>query len=135
MFALNSSLKCYSLQCRDFADSRFYMTDKRIVLTTTGSEEEARTIARGLVNRRLAACVNIVPKVTSIYRWQGKVEEANEWLLVVKTTAAAFVQVREAIAELHSYDLPECITLTIEDGSPNYLRWIEEAVSPAESDS
>ena len=111
------------------------MTDKRIVLTTTGSEEEARTIARGLVNRRLAACVNIVPKVTSIYRWQGKVEEANEWLLVVKTTAAAFVQVREAIAELHSYDLPECITLTIEDGSPNYLRWIEEAVSPAESDS
>src|SRR5271170_4487022 len=109
------------------------MTDKRIVLTTTDSEEEARQIARHLVERSVAACVNIVPQVTSIYRWQGKVEEASEWLLVVKTTAAAFGQVREAIAELHSYELPECICLTIEDGSPAYLQWIAESVSAGDS--
>jgi|SRR5580658_171725 periplasmic divalent cation tolerance protein len=108
------------------------MTDKRVVLTTTGSEEEARRIARHLVERRLAACVNIVPQVASVYRWQSKVEEASEWLLVIKTTAAAFGQVREAIAELHSYELPECICLTIEDGSPNYLEWIAESVAPEE---
>jgi periplasmic divalent cation tolerance protein len=104
------------------------MTDKRIVLTTAASEEEAYKIARHLVERRLAACVNIVPQITSIYRWQGKVEEAREWLLIVKTTAAAFAAVRDAIAEVHSYDVPECIGLPIEDGSPSYLKWIGESV-------
>jgi periplasmic divalent cation tolerance protein len=110
------------------ADSRFYMTDKRIVLTTVGSEEEARKIAGALVERQLAACANIVPGITSIYRWQGKVEEADEWLLIVKTTAEAFNKVREAITELHSYDLPECICIGIEDGSAAYLNWIAESV-------
>jgi periplasmic divalent cation tolerance protein len=109
------------------------MTDKRIVLTTAGSEEEARKIARHLVECRLAACVNIVPQVTSIYRWQGKIEEALEWLLVVKTTASAFGQVRQAITEVHSYELPECVCLTIEDGSPSYLEWIADSVSSGES--
>ena len=108
------------------------MTDKRIVLTTAASEEEARKIARALVDRRLAACVNIVPQITSVYRWQGNVEEAREWLLIVKTTAAAFGQVRHTIADLHSYDLPECVCLTIEDGLPNYLEWIAESVSVEE---
>jgi periplasmic divalent cation tolerance protein len=108
------------------------MTDKRIVLTATASEEEARKIARHLVQRQLAACVNVVPQVESIYRWQGKIEEAREWLLIIKTTAAAFAQVREAITELHSYELPECICLTIEDGSPAYLQWIAESVSIGE---
>jgi periplasmic divalent cation tolerance protein len=108
------------------------MTDKRIALTTAASEDEARKIAHQLVERRLAACVNIIPQVSSIYRWQEKVEEAREWLLVIKTTAAAFAQVREAITELHSYDLPECICLTIEDGSPNYLQWISESVAAGE---
>ncbi len=108
------------------------MTDKRIVLTTAASEEEARKIARALVDRRLAACVNIVPQITSVYRWQDNVEEAREWLLLVKTTAAAFGQVCQAIAELHSYDVPECVCLTIEDGSPSYLQWIAESVSAEE---
>ncbi len=108
------------------------MTDKRIVLTTAASEEEARKIARHLVERRLAACVNIVPQIASIYRWQGAVEEARECLLIVKTTAAAFGQVRESIAELHSYDVPECICLTVEDGLPTYLEWITESVSAKE---
>jgi periplasmic divalent cation tolerance protein len=108
------------------------MTDKRIVLTTAGSEEEANRIARHLVERRAAACVNIVPQITSIYRWKESVEEAREWLLIVKTTAAAFGEVRDAIAELHSYEVPECVCLTIEDGSSEYLDWIVESVSAEE---
>jgi periplasmic divalent cation tolerance protein len=108
------------------------MTDKRIVLTTAASEEEAHKIARHLVEHRLAACVNIVPQIMSIYRWQGNVEESREWLLIVKTTAAAFVQVRQAIAELHSYQVPECVCLNIEDGSTTYLEWIAESVSAEE---
>jgi periplasmic divalent cation tolerance protein len=84
------------------------------------------------VENGMAACVNIVPQITSIYRWQGKIEEAGEWLLVVKTTAAAFEKVRESIVHLHSYELPECICLTIEDGSPEYLRWIAESVGAKE---
>jgi periplasmic divalent cation tolerance protein len=106
------------------------MTDQRIVLTTEGTEEEAQKIARFLVERRLAACVNIVPQVLSIYRWQRKVEESREWLLIIKTTAAAFEELSRAIAELHSYDLPECVCLPIENGSPNYLNWIAESVGP-----
>jgi periplasmic divalent cation tolerance protein len=105
------------------------MTDQRIVLTTAGSEEEAKKIARHLVDHRLAACVNIVPQITSIYHWQGQTEESREWLLVIKTTVAAFANIRRAITEIHSYDLPECICLTIEDGSAKYLQWIAASVS------
>ncbi len=108
------------------------MTDKRIVLTTTGSQEEAAKIGRHLVEQRIAACVNIIPQITSIYRWQDKVEEAREWLLIVKTTAAAFGQVRAAIVEIHSYEVPEIICLTIEDGSTKYLQWIAESVVAGE---
>ena len=104
------------------------MTDKRIVLTTTGSEDEARKIAHALVDRQLAACVNIVLQIESVYRWQGKVESAREWLLLIKTSAEKFSAVRDAIRELHSYDLPECIALAIEDGSPGYLQWIADSV-------
>jgi periplasmic divalent cation tolerance protein len=105
------------------------MTDKRVVFTSAGSQAEARAIAQALVERRLAACVNIVPSVESIYRWQGKVESAQEWLLIIKTTAGTFAAVRDAITELHSYDLPECIMLGIEDGSAAYLRWVDESVN------
>jgi|SRR5271154_3590147 len=108
------------------------MTDKRIVLTTAGSEDEARKIARHLVESRMAACVNIVSQVASIYRWKENIEEAREWLLVIKTTAAAFEQVRQTITDLHSYELPECVCLTIEEGSPNYLEWIADSVSAGE---
>jgi periplasmic divalent cation tolerance protein len=105
------------------------MTDKRIALTTTGSEEEARKIAHHLVENRIAACVNIVPQVVSIYRWQNRMEESHEWLLIIKTTTAAFEAVRQAIANLHSYELPECICVAIEDGSRNYLQWVAESVA------
>jgi len=105
------------------------MTDKRIVLTTCGSLDEARKIAHALIERRLAACVNIVPQVESVYRWQGKVGTASEWLLVIKTTVAMFTRVREALHELHSYETPECIAVAVEDGSAAYLDWIGESVS------
>ncbi|MFY9559097.1 MAG: divalent-cation tolerance protein CutA [Terriglobales bacterium] len=105
------------------------MTDKRLVLTTCSSPEEARRIAQELVERRLAACVNIVPQIESVYRWEGEVETATEWLLVIKTTANAFKQLRDAIGKLHSYDLPECIEIAIEDGSAAYLEWIAGSVS------
>ena len=103
-------------------------TQARVVLTTAGSQEEAQKIAHALVDRKLAACVNIVPRIESVYRWQGKVESATEWLLIVKTTAKAFESVREAIQELHSYELPECVLLEIADGSEGYLAWIDDNV-------
>jgi periplasmic divalent cation tolerance protein len=104
------------------------MTDKRIVLSTAGSETEARKIARHLVENQLAACVNVVPQIESIYRWEDKIESAREWLLVIKTTSQNFAAVRDAILELHSYDCPECIALPIEDGSVAYLEWIGQSV-------
>jgi|SRR5579863_2463609 periplasmic divalent cation tolerance protein len=103
------------------------MTDKRIVLTTCGSEEEAERISRYLVEHMLAACVNIVPRIKSVYRWQGKVESSDEWLLLIKTTVEKFPGVRDAIRSLHSYELPECISIAIDDGSAEYLAWMGES--------
>ena len=104
------------------------MTEKRIVLTTTGSREEAQKIARAVVDRNLAACVNITGPIESVYRWKGKVETANEHLLVIKTMADALERVQQAIRELHSYELPEFIVLGIEAGGREYLQWIESCV-------
>jgi len=104
------------------------MADIILVLTTAGSEEEAHNIAHSLVERRLAACVNIIPRVASVYQWHGEVEKSEEWLLVIKTTSAAFERVADAIRSLHSYELPECVCVAIEDGSPAYLQWITESV-------
>ena len=104
------------------------MSDKKIVFTTAGSREEAEKIAQALLERRLAACVNILGPIHSVYRWQGRVETAAEYLLLIKTTAAMFDSVARAIRELHSYELPECIQVAIEAGSEEYLKWIEESV-------
>jgi periplasmic divalent cation tolerance protein len=106
------------------------MTDKRIVLSTAGSEDEARNIAHHLVEHHLAACVNLVPQIESIYRWQGKIESSQEWLLVIKTTAERFPAVCNAVRELHSYELPECIAISVEDGTAEYLEWIAGSLQP-----
>jgi len=102
------------------------MTDARIVLTTAGSPEEAEKIARALVERRLAACVNIVPQIQSVYRWKDKIEQETEWLLIIKTKGNVFESVADAIKELHSYELPECVMLEVDSGSERYLNWIRE---------
>ena len=104
------------------------MTYNRIILTTTDSERRANQIARALVERRLAACVNIVPKIQSVYRWQEKVETAEEWLLVIKTSQKRFKAIEALIQELHSYELPEVLSIAIEGGSKAYLKWLEAGV-------
>jgi periplasmic divalent cation tolerance protein len=102
------------------------MTDTRIVLTTAGSPQEAEKIARALVERRLAACVNIIPQIQSVYRWKEKIEQETEWLLIIKTRLNIFDSVRDVIKELHSYDLPECVMLDVSGGSEAYLNWVSE---------
>ena len=97
-------------------------------MTTCGSLEEARHIAHTLVERRLAACVNLVPQVESTYRWKGEVETSAEAMLLIKTTADAFERLRAALIELHSYEVPECVELAITDGTAAYLDWIGESV-------
>lgn len=106
-------------------------TDVRIALTTTASQQEAERIARALVEERLAACVNILPGLTSIYRWHGTVETANEILLVIKTTAANLDALEAAIQRLHSYEIPELLVLTPESASEPYLGWLlDQTTSP-----
>ena len=104
------------------------MTDCVQVLTTVGSEEEAGVIAGLLVERRLAACVQVVGPIVSRYRWQGAIEEAREWQCLVKTTGAAYAAVEATIREAHSYDEPEIIATPIVAGSAGYLAWIEDNV-------
>jgi len=97
-----------------------------VVFVTTSSYEEARKIADALVEQRKAACVNIVPKVNSLFRWKGKIEEAEESLLVVKTRAKLFPDVVSTVKGIHSYEVPEIIALPIVEGNPDYLKWIDE---------
>jgi periplasmic divalent cation tolerance protein len=102
-----------------------------VVLVTSGSQEESRRIARHLVEVKLAACVNITPPIESIYRWEGKVEEGQEYQLFIKTTRALFPEIQAAISKLHSYETPEMICLPIIDGARRYLAWLNDAVKPA----
>ena len=109
------------------------MTDKIVVLCTCPSAEEAEKIARLLVEQRLAACVNIVPGLRSIYRWKGQVEDAGEWLLLVKSRRSLFDQLRAAVERVHSYEVPEVIALHVVDGAPAYLEWLEHEVKSEET--
>ena len=101
------------------------MTDKIVILSTCANQEEAGRIARLLVDARLAACVNVAPGMRSYYRWKGEIEEAEECLLLIKTSRALLDAVRAAIESAHSYEVPEVIALPILDGGPNYLAWLE----------
>jgi periplasmic divalent cation tolerance protein len=109
------------------------LTDKIVVLMTCGSAKEARRIARALVEKRLAACGNILEApVQSIYRWKGKVETAKEYLLLIKTSRRRFAALQAEVKRLHSYDVPEIIALPIAKGSTDYLKWIAECVGASE---
>ena len=100
------------------------MTDKIVVLTTCGSADEARRIARELIAQRLAACVNLLPPVRSVYHWKGAIEEAEETLMIIKSTRRLFEPLQAAIAGLHSYEVPEIIALPIVEGAASYLAWM-----------
>lgn len=108
------------------------MTDKIIVFNTCGSAEEAERIARALVSKRLAACVNLLPAVRSIYRWKGAVEDAEETLLVIKSSRALFDELRAEIEKLHSYEVAEVIAVPIVDGSEAYLEWLGRELAARE---
>jgi periplasmic divalent cation tolerance protein len=103
------------------------MTEARVVLCTFPSAEKAAEIARILVEERLAACVNLAPPVRSIYAWRGKVEDEQETLAIMKTTAARFEALAKRIAQLHPYEVPEVIALPISDGHAPYLAWLTES--------
>jgi periplasmic divalent cation tolerance protein len=105
------------------------MEDFIIILVTTGSAVEAERLARTLVEERLAACVNRIKSVKSIYRWQGNVEESEEELLIIKSRKELFANVEKRVAELHSYSVPEVIALPIIKGSQAYLHWLGEQLS------
>ena len=100
------------------------MAEPRIVLTTLADEQRATEFANTLVERRLAACVNIVGPIRSIYRWKGKVERENEFLLIIKTTSEQASRLEAAFKELHPYELPERVEVSVEGGSEEYLAWI-----------
>ena len=97
-----------------------------VVFITTSSYDEARKIASALVDQRKAACVNIVPKVNSLFRWKGKIEEAEESLMMVKTRAEFFPDVVSTVKSIHSYEVPEIIALPIVEGNAEYLSWLKE---------
>jgi len=98
-----------------------------VVLITAGGEEEAHNIAELLVNEKKAACVNIVPRMDSRFRWKGKIELAHESLLLVKTRASLLPEIIELVRQVHSYEVPEIIALPIVDGSREYLKWLDSA--------
>lgn len=100
-----------------------------VVLTTCGNDEDAGELARVLVERRLAACVNAVGNVASTYRWKGEVQQDRETLLIIKTTAARVAAVEKTIREKSKYELPEIIALPIDTGGADYLAWIRESVA------
>jgi len=102
------------------------MSEAIVVLVTCGSEEEATKIANSLVEEGVAACVNIISPVRSIYRWEGKVWDEREWVLVIKTQKKRFDELEKKVKSLHSYSVPEVIALPIVEGSASYLKWLEE---------
>ncbi len=96
------------------------------VLTTTESEEDARRIARALLDKKLAACLQIIGPIKSIYRWKGEIVEGEEWLCLIKTRSELYQRVEREILEMHPYEVPEIIAVPVSNGHSEYLRWIDE---------
>jgi periplasmic divalent cation tolerance protein len=113
-----------------YVSQYFCMTDLIVILSTCDSEEEATRLARQLVERGLAACVNVIPGIRSVYRWQGRVETGNEWLLLIKSSRQLFAPLSEWLDAAHSYEVPEAIAIPILDGSLNYMDWLRSNIGP-----
>jgi periplasmic divalent cation tolerance protein len=105
------------------------MTEKIVVLSNCGSEEEARRVARALVEARVAACVNIVPGIQSVYHWQGAIQEDPEWMLVIKSTRPMFDSLAAELRKIHSYQVPEVLAIPVIAGDQNYLDWMDREIS------
>jgi len=99
-----------------------------IVLVTTKDQDEAKKVSRALIEEKLAACVNIVPAVQSVFWWDGKIEESAESLLVIKSVKRLLPEIVKAVKAVHSYDVPEVIAVSIADGNKDYLKWINDSV-------
>lgn len=104
------------------------MSKPQLVLCTTPDQQSASSLAAALVEQRLAACVNIVPGLQSVYEWQGKIEHSEEFLMLIKTTSQAYPALESALSKLHPYDTPEIIAFDMNAGLPDYLQWISKAV-------
>ncbi len=102
------------------------MTDKIVIFSTCPSSEEAEKVARGLLEKRLAACVTLIPGARSIYRWEGKIEEAAEYVLLIKSRRSLFAALKEELGAMHSYEVPEILALPVVEGSPAYIDWIDK---------
>jgi periplasmic divalent cation tolerance protein len=107
------------------------VTDKVVIMVTAASQDECQKIARHLVEAKLAACVNITQPIESIYRWEGKIADEQEYQLLIKSTRELFPEIEAVIRKLHSYHTPEIICLPIVGGSRNYLEWVGNSVKPA----
>ena len=104
------------------------MNTFKMLLVTASGVEEAERIARKVVEKRLAGCVNIIPKIRSIYRWQGKVQEDREAMLLIKTDAKHLKKLKKRIKKIHSYDVPEILVFTIDEGDDDYLKWLKSSL-------
>ncbi len=104
------------------------MTEYIQVFTTTGTGDDAQRIARLLVERHLAACVQIVGPITSVYRWEGKIERAEEWLCIAKSRLELFGELEQAIRQIHPYQVPEILAVPVSAGSSDYLAWVDSVV-------
>lgn len=109
------------------------MTHELVVLVTTSTRDEAAAIAEALVSERLAACVNIVAAIESIYRWEGKVTRDSEALMIIKTTDDRYPELERRVKELHSYSTPEVLALRIDRGSEQYLDWLSDSTATDET--
>ena len=107
----------------------------RVIFVTVGSEDQAVAIARALVGERLAACVNIVGPIRSIYRWGDSVEDDREYLLIIKTRALLYMKVETRVRELHTYEVPEVLALNADRGSPPYIQWMLDSTGPPRTSS
>ena len=111
------------------------MTDKIVILSTCASEAEAERLARVLVEARLAACVNVIPRIRSFYRWKGQIDSGAECLLLIKSSRLLFERLRAALEKAHSYEVPELIAMPIVEGSSSYLNWLAGELQDHESEA